>query len=498
MDDPDVTEHRESAPNGAGRDARRRPPERAPLLVGLVAAGAIVAVGGFAVLQGGKPAASSAPSAGSSENTGAGVPATREPGGTRGTPSTVPAGSTTGSIAVVGRDGSLSLVDPSRQSAVLSDAAGVSFGFPTWSPDGSRVAAVGYRGTEASISIFAARSGTTDPSPGPVVIYRSSDASPFYLYWLPDGRNVSFLATEPDGLSLRLAPVDGSAPLDGSGPGAVIRRGAPLYYDWIAADRLLMHVGSGSEAFLGEVGLDGTPTAPALAMPGNFRSAVVSKDGQYLAYVRAGKDGSGDVVVASRDGSSEHTLPVFGTDAIVFDPTGDTVASIGSDKPGQTDLAFPIGPLRLIDARSGAVRTLLDGLVVGFFWSPDGRTIAALRLQAAGGTIAESGPILAAAAISSPTASPSAPPTEVRLVFVDVTTGTIRSERVVRPGRRFVREFLPYFDQYALSHRVWAPDGSAILLPLVSDTEKTQLVALPPDGDDSPFTIDGEIGFWSP
>jgi TolB protein len=407
-------------------------------------------------------------------------------------------GPTAGSIAVIEPSGSLSVLDSSGRSVVLSDGTGVVFGFPAWSPDGSRIAAVAGRANETSISVYEVPRGAADPSPRSAVIFRSAEARPFYLYWTPDGRSVSFLATESDGLSLRMAPADGSAPLDGTGPGAVIRRGEPLYYDWIGTDRLLLHVGAGSDAFLGEVWLDGASAAPALDRPGFFRSAVLSANRHYLAYVRAGLGGPDDVVVATRDGSIEHTLTVFGLAAVVFNPAGDTVASIGFDRPGRTDLAFPVGPLRLIDARSGMTRTLLDGLVVGFWWSPDGQTIATLRLQAGGGSTAASRPVLAAAASSSPMAAPSAQPTEVRLVFVDVATGTIRSQRVVHPGRRFVNEILPYFDQYALSHRLWAPDSSAILLPLVDASGRTQLVALGPDGGDNPRTIDGEAGFWSP
>jgi len=480
---------------------------RVRLIPFLVVAVAIVAVGGFALVAGvGRPAGSAAPSGGSGPAASSGAPASGEPGGTSGLASGASGAPIPGSMAVLGPSGSLSLVDSTGHSTVLSDGAGVAFGFPAWSPDGSRIAVVATGADDTSISVYSARAGTGDSSPRPVVIHRSATIRPFYLYWAPGGRSVSFLAGEGDGLSLRTAPADGSAPLDGSAPGSIIRRGEPLYFDWIGADRLLLHVGAGTDAFLGEVGLTGSGAAPALTQPGVFRAAALSSDGRYVAYVRSGPSGRDAVVVASRDGSSEHTMPVFGIAAVVFDPTGDTLASIGADRPGPTDVTFPVGPLRLIDARSGAARTLLDGLVVGFFWSPDGRTIAALRLQATGGSTAGGGPTVRLAAASSPmaspssspSASPSAAPTEVRLLFMDVATGAIRSERAVHPGRRFVAELLPYFYQYALSHRLWSPDSSAFLLPLVNTTDETQLVALRPDGGDSPLTIDGEAGFWSP
>jgi hypothetical protein len=61
-----------------------------------------------------------------------------------------------------------------------------------------------------------------------------------------------------------------------------------------------------------------------------------------------------------------------------------------------------------------------------------------------------------------------------------------------------VNQLLPYFDQYALSHRVWAPDSRSIVLPLVDPAGRDRLFVLPADGSDGPPAIDAEIGFWSP
>ena len=93
--------------------------------------------------------------------------------------------------------------------------------------------------------------------------------------------------------------------------------------------------------------------------------------------------------------------------------------------------------------------------------------------------------------------SSEAPATEVRLVFVDVASGDIRSDPVVQPAPRFVNQVLAYFDQYALSHRVWSPDSSSILLPEVLPDGSTRLTVRFPDGG-GPVALDGEIGFWSP
>jgi TolB protein len=133
--------------------------------------------------------------------------------------------------------------------------------------------------------------------------------------------------------------------------------------------------------------------------------------------------------------------------------------------------------------------TVLDGFVVAFFWSPDGRTLAALRLQVPSGQTAAAG---------GTAASPSAAPNEVHLLFVDARSGDVRSDRVVRPGRMFVSNFLPYFDQYATSHRLWAPDGSSFLLPIDDDNDDPTVVAYRPDGGDPAFSIAAMAAFWSP
>ena len=245
-------------------------------------------------------------------------------------PSTQPAQAgpiaSSGAIAVLGPNGGLALVGSDGGSALLANADDGTFGFPTWSPDGSRIAAIRSTGTEASIVVFDAQGALTeppaDPPAEPVVIFESAAIGPFYLFWTPDGETVSFLANEAGGLSLRIAPADGSAPLDGSGPGALVRSGSPLYYDWIEGDRLLAHIGLGPEAFLGEMGLDGEAAAPALDTPGDFRSAVVSHDQGSIAFVRASDGDPAEIVVAGRDGSNEHATAVFGSAAVVFDPTG--------------------------------------------------------------------------------------------------------------------------------------------------------------------------------
>jgi hypothetical protein len=392
-----------------------------------------------------------------------------------------------GAIALLGVDGGLVIVGADGRSVPLASAGDGTFTFPAWSPDGTRLAAVHYGHTSNELIVF---DDAQHPRGGtPTTLLDSPEIAPFYLSWSPDGRRVSYLATIGSDLSLRQAPADGSAPTDGSGPDATIGAGSPLYYDWLSPDRLLVHIGTGSQALVGELGLDGAPVGPAFGRPGVFRSAVVSPGGA-VAYVR-GEGADGEVVVVARDGATEHTMPVGGPAAMNFSPSGELLATIGSLEPVDPS-QIPVGPLRVLDPASGTVRPLLDGAVVSFWWSPDGKTIAALRVQRASAEAAAS-PSASIAAGASPT-----PPTnEIRLLFVDVATGDIAAQPVVQPGQVFVDQLLPFFDQYALSHELWAPDSSSILFPTVDPAGTPKVALIRRDGS-QPVELDGVIGFWSP
>jgi TolB protein len=404
-----------------------------------------------------------------------------------------------GRVAVVDGGDTLRTFDAAGGTASAT-APGASLGFPAWSPDGTRIADVAQSGDGSAVDVFSVTpAGLAGRA---TTIYQSPNELPFYLYWTPDSRRVSFLTTEGAGLALRVVPADAAAPLSGHDTRSVLRRGAPLYLDWVGAERVLLHVGAGASAFTGQVGLDGAAFGPPVGGTGAFRAASLSRDGRWVAYASAPRGAVGQIVVARADGSARDTIPAYGPAAMLFDPAGDILATIAADAPAAPAVDLPFGPLRLVDPASGAVRTLLPHSVLAFFWAPDGRTIAALRLVAAGSTpVAAGGSVTQAdarvAAAASPSASPPAAPT-VELDFVDVATGAIRAARPVDLGDAFVSELLPYFDQYALSHRLWSPDGTALVLPLVSSNGDTVVTVIPADGTDPRPIATGIAGFWSP
>ena len=214
------------------------------------------------------------------------------------------------------------------------------------------------------------------------IAYQSKDSPPFYLYWSPDGSAIGFLTNEPAiGIGLHQAPADGS------GIDRLVRFGAPMYWQWVDSTRMFVHSGLPGtfDSFLGEVAIDSLDNTPTSPTPGAFRVPALSASGDYLAYASRNVRGSATVVTESRDGTTHQEVTVFGTSAFEFGPLGGTLAFVAATS-SNAGPDLPLGPLRALDPASGAVKTLLGGTVVAFFWSPDGSTIAALRVNDPGST----------------------------------------------------------------------------------------------------------------
>jgi len=390
-------------------------------------------------------------------------------------------------LVVIGAAGGLTTTDQSGGSVVGYGDPGLAFSFPAWSPDGSRIAVLGQGTGESGVYVFAVHAPGA-ASVDPVIVYRSADRPPFYLYWAPDSRRLTFLTTEPDGIALRLAPADASA------PAVVVRAGSPMYWTWADPTRLLIHSGDdGPDGFLAEVGADGVSVEPEIIEPGGFRAPAVTSDGRFRAFVVPGQGTPGRIVVEARDRSNPHSIDVFGGAAIEFGPATGDLAFIAPAVAGR-DVTLPVGPLRLMDAPSGHVRTLLAGSVVSFFWSPDGRTIAALEIAGTGDDQVARARDPRLVSYRSAAATGLA----LRLVFVAVDTGLIRSQRSLRVSDTFVNQVLPFFDQYSLSHRVWSADGASVVMPIVADDGTDRLEVVRADGSDARSVAAGVSGFWAP
>ncbi|MCB0207660.1 MAG: PD40 domain-containing protein, partial [Anaerolineae bacterium] len=137
---------------------------------------------------------------------------------------------------------------------------------------------------------------------------------------------------------------------------------------------LLVHIGGlGAESRLGFMDGEGNPVGDDLATPGLFQAPGIAPDGLYLAFSQAAGE-QFQVAVQDMATGAQSTVRQLGLAAMNWSPAGGQLAFIS---PARRQLTF-VGPLQVIDAATGEVRTLVNDSVIAFFWSPDGSRIATL------------------------------------------------------------------------------------------------------------------------
>lgn len=386
-----------------------------------------------------------------------------------------------GQVETMAPDGS----DP-RQLTALSD--GTFYQFPAWSPDGTAVAAIGTTSNGGGIYVFDDLLGSTDADEASR--YFSETQRPIYLYWSPDSANVAFLANHSrDTLALSIVPGSG-------GDSRVVATGSPLYWNWAQdSEILLLHSGdTGAEARLVAIDADGAEQTPNLAQPGQFQAPGISPGGRYWTYAEEEGRGVSTLIVAHTGTGERRLVEQAGSVAMTWSPTAEQLAYTS----GGVD-AHPFwGPLRLVNAETGDTRLLTTETVLAFFWSPDGRQLAYLTVN---GRPRED---VYASAERTQRVSRMAATQPVQqggsgflsLSVMDVSTGQGLRLFNFQPTPIFVTQFMPFFGQYALSHQVWSPDSTEIVLP-VRDDAGDVIMIIPVDGGAPRVVAEGDIAFWS-
>ena len=354
------------------------------------------------------------------------------------------------------------------------------FQFPAWSPLDDRIAVIGASRDGGTLYLAEdSDAGVLEP------LYTDGQQAPFYLYWSPDASTISFLANHPEAnIALHLADI-------AAGESRVHALGNPFYWQWSAdAQDMFVHTGlTGDGAkltFLGTepAGDDALANTENVDAPGLFRAPGLSASGDYLAYAKRNPVGISQVIIQNHPDNNDpinRELNHEGLSAFAWSPTRDLLAITSPE------IAAPhsFGPLRLIDAATGELETLTDDTVLAFFWSPDGQHLAYITpVRARGDGVASSKEMFYA----------QAPNILFDVLVVDVDTLESRYLYSFTPTQVFVGQFLPFFDQYALSHRVWSPNSDALVLSVVEDGQ-AQVAVVPLDG--SPQLVgEGTMPFW--
>ncbi len=251
---------------------------------------------------------------------------------------------------------------------------------------------------------------------------------PHYAIWSPGGDLLALVATGSAGLTLYLSEADGPLIAD------PIQTGAPLFLAWSPdGRRLAVHAGVNLTVLeLAEA----RASRPISADARGFRTPAFSDDGELLAF--ATPDGTGDgVVVKVASGPAGETQAIHelpGGVALAFRPGTRTLTVAVTTHPASG--AFD--ELWAIDLAAGAEpRLLLKRPFASIFWDPTGEKLAFVVPSTTGDSTVSLHARTAAGEFLG--ASPSFLPS---------------SDFQTMAG---------FFDQYARSHRLWAPDGSAFL-----------------------------------
>ena len=396
-------------------------------------------------------------------------------------------------IVFVNDNRQIETIDPDGGSRrqITSDAR--SYIFPSWSEDGNLIAAIGTTISGAGIYVIPdeMESGAIEE------VHFSESESPFYLYWAPDGQQITFLANA-NALDLSLNVIE----LGSEDAGRTIALGSPLYWNWSADSRqLLVHSGSGAtDSQLVMVDDFGRPLAPRVPSPGFFQAPGISPNGRYWAYSQFQTGGTSWLVIDDRLEGSENRKRHAGAVAFSWSPVNDELAFItGSD--GEEFSAW--GPLRLMDAKTGDVRVLSSDVVLAFFWSPDGRKIATISVpqeKEFGKQYEVRGDkarrMVKYAAESPLPAAQVGPAHTFQINVIDVKSGEGLQLTEASLSAVFMTQYIPYFDQYAFSHHVWSPDSNALVLPVTEGMQSEIAIIDTRSGRVTPLA-EGSIGFWS-
>ena len=396
-------------------------------------------------------------------------------------------------IAYTGADGGLFTIQPDGTGSRRLAGGGVEgtvgrisaqglapnalFTWPTWSRDGSRLA---FSRVLASDGTAAAAIYAVDLETGSLKLVHENEpgSSPFiaqdashYLYWSPDSRLLTFISSTSTGLTLFSSPGDG---LDAPTPIATM---GPIYYSWAAdSSGILMHLRDGLEL------LD----APGLVGPRRlvdqssvYRVPAFSPTGRRGAYIDGNSDGNSLYVqdlALSGDSAPVALMDVGAGAAFMWSPKGDEIAVAES----ATDALPTYEQLRVVNAAGTRERTVVEETFIAFFWSPDGEWLLYV-------TVADS---------------------QRALVWKVVPAAGGEARELVEFGPSSEQfTMISFFDQYAYSNSLWAPDSSKFVFTGTLSHGAGQTNGAAPSTDKI-YTVDiatgvarelasGRIAFWS-
>ena len=306
---------------------------------------------------------------------------------------------------------------------------------PTWSPDGTHIA-YSYTTPDGDFGMAVADVDTGEVHEAPVPL------PVFYLHWSPDSARVGTLRNDmPGGIAFEIVTL-GESGLETEH----VDSGSSYYFSWSPrGEDIAVHVGADRMDVIHSGDL-----RPVDDAPGGFQAPQWIDTGIISVGI-----GSGRPVVTrfDVDGRPDPLVEVTGDTAFQVSPDAARLAVQSSGGPGlavSQQVADPLRPNRVhtVDLATGEVDEVLDHLVAGFWWSPDGERL--LLVDAIGGE-------------------------RPQLVWRIWENEAVTDGPGFQPDPSWFRELLPFIDQYNRSMTPWAPDSTTFAFP---------------------GSVDGEAGIW--
>ena len=312
----------------------------------------------------------------------------------------------------------------------------------------------------------------------------SGTARPIYMYWAPDGRNLSALLQDPNASALQFALLSTDGESNGSDQFQLLDFGAPLYWDWAPhGKQILTHIGSiPSTERVSLLSLEAQVIEEILDIaPARFASPDISPNGQNVMLpLRSDVEDDDDTWVSIFDLNTRKRSVIEKLDGDLFiggsfSPDSSMVAYIASETT-----AGPIeGELAIYTLATGDLKLSKAKNLIAFFWSPDSSKIAWFEL------------------INQDEGDDSNGRPKFGLHIFDVESQNI--VELVKPFETTAQfnEVLTFYSQYQRSATIWSPDSRTVSLP-VRTPEGPVIIAMDVSGEIHPRTLaPGVLSFWS-